>query len=140
MTRPRCFFSRSGRLLCCIALAASAPWALGRQALEERTEANFAFGRDGAFTLENSDGSIRIYCWKEPKVKLVALRKAYTKPRLDQIQVEINPQPESISVQTRIASAAGFFAERSGTVDYTVIVPETAKREKLRIVNGEIVI
>ena len=120
--------------------AVSTPFALPNEPLQQSTEAFFSFARDGALTVENTDGSIHIYGWNEPRVKLVALRKAYTTPRLHDIRVETNAQPASIAVRTRIPAASGFFVDRSGTVDYTIVVPETARLEKLSLVNGEVVI
>ena len=134
----RGFVSITGFLVCL--LTASARSRCANDPLQESTEAFFPFARDGTLTVENTDGSIHIYGWNEPRVRLVALRKAYTASRLHEIRVETNAQPASIAVRTRIPVASGFFADRSGTVDYTIVVPETARLEKLSLVNGEIAI
>lgn len=88
-------------------------------------------------TLEHTDGSIHIYGWNEPRVRLTALCRAYTAPRLQQIRVEAKSEPASLAVRTIIPAAPGLFADRSGTIDYTVTVPETAQL-KLKLVNGEV--
>jgi hypothetical protein len=119
------------------ALAISIPSAWPNEPLHETTVQLLPCALDGSVSLENTDGSIHVYGWKEGRVKLVALRKAYTAPRLRQIRVETSAQPGSITAKTVIPIVAGIFADRSGTVDYTVVVPETAKL-KLKLVNGEV--
>jgi hypothetical protein len=105
--------------------------------LQGTTEEFFSLVRAGAVILENTDGSIHVYGWNEPRVRLVALRKAYTESRLHEIRVEANAQPASLTVRTNIPAESGLFADRSGTVDYTVTVPETAQL-KLKLVNGDV--
>jgi hypothetical protein len=129
------FTSLTGILLCALALSTTIAWA--DDPLQETTEEFFPLVRDGAVILENTDGSIHVYGWNEPRVRLAALRKAYTKSRLHQIRVEPNAQPASLTVRTIIPVASGIFADRSGTVDYTVTVPETTQL-KLKLVNGDV--
>jgi hypothetical protein len=129
------FFLKIGILLSAFALSMTVAWA--GDPLQEQTEEFFPLARDGAITLESSDGSIRFYGWNEPRVRLTALRRAYTASRLCQIRVETKAQPASLAVRTIIPNVTGFFADRSGTVDYTVTVPETA-RLKLKLVNGDV--
>lgn len=132
----RGFVSTTGFLVCLFTV--TVPFAPASEPLRESTEEFFFLARDGVLTVENTDGAIRIYGWNEPRVRLVALRKAYSAARLHTIRVETNARPASLVVRTRIPPATGFFADRSGTVDYTITVPETARLEKLYLVNGEI--
>lgn len=94
---------------------------------------------DGTIELANTDGSIQIYGWDEARVRLATLRKAYTEPRLEQVRVTTKAEPAALIVRTIIPKASGLFADRSGTVDYTLTVPETA-RLKLKLANGEIIL
>lgn len=105
--------------------------------LQKRSEEIFPLPLDGALTLEHSDGSIHIYGWYEPRVRLVAVRKAYTALRLEQIRVETKSEPSALMVRTVIPPVSGLFADRSGTIEYTLTVPEPA-RLKLRMASGEI--
>lgn len=105
--------------------------------LEKETVESFSLPLDGTITIDHTDGSIHIFGWYQPQVRLATLRKAYTEARLEQIQVETRAQPKSLDVQTIIPKAAGLFADRSGTIDYTVTVPETA-RLNLKLNTGEI--
>jgi putative adhesin len=105
--------------------------------LQAQTEDFYPLPLDGAITLENSGGSFHVFSWYEPRVRLVAVRNAYTKRRLEQIRVEKKLGPRSLAVATVIPPVSGFFADRSGTVDYTITVPETAHL-KLKLGAGEI--
>lgn len=117
--------------------AAGPVWAID-DPLRAQTEQFFPLPlRGGAITLDNPSGSIHIYGWYEPRVRLVALRNAYTAPRLAQVQVETETKPAELIVRTIMPPVRGFFADRSGTVDYSLNVPETAHLI-LRLGDGEV--
>jgi hypothetical protein len=122
-----------------LTLLAARPVARAEDPLQKESVQFFPFASNGAITLENSDGSIHIYGWDEPRVRLAALRKAYTAPRLEEICVETNAEPAALIVRTIIPKESRLFADRSGTVDYTLTVPEPT-RLKLKLVNGEIIL
>ncbi len=105
--------------------------------LQAQSEDYIPLPLNGNITLENGGGSFHIFGWYEPRVRLVALRKAYTAARLEQIHIEKKTEPSSLAVRTVIPAASGLFADRSGTVDYTLNVPETAHL-RLKLVTGEI--
>jgi hypothetical protein len=105
--------------------------------LQKESVAFFSLALEGTIALENTDGSIHIYSWYEPRVRLAAVRKAYTEARLQQVRVATKAAPAALIVRTIIPKASGLFADRSGTVDYTLTVPEPA-RLKLKLASGEI--
>ncbi len=120
-----------GALLLCLAEArAETP-------LQLETEQFFPLPLDGSLTIDNIDGSIHIFGWYEPRVRVAALRQAYSEARLHQITVETRPSRSSLVVRTIIPPAHGLFADRSGTVHYTITAPETA-HFKLKLSKGEI--
>ncbi len=92
---------------------------------------------DGALTIDDTDGSIHVFGWYEPRVRVATLRQAYSEARLGQIRVETKPGPGSLAVRTIVPPAHGFFADRSGTVHYTITAPETAQL-RLKLGDGEI--
>jgi hypothetical protein len=120
-----------------LALLLSQSSARAEDPLQKETVEFFPLALDGTIALENTDGSIHIYGWYEPRVRLAAVRKAYTDARLQQVRVATKAAPAALIVRTIIPKASGLFADRSGTVDYTLTVPEPA-RLKLKLVNGEI--
>ena len=107
--------------------------------LREQSEQFFPLALNGTITLENTDGSIHIYGWNEPRVRLAALCKAYSASRLRQIRVETRAEPAILAVRTVVPKVSGWFADRSGTVDYTLTVPAAAQL-RLKLANGEVVL
>lgn len=105
--------------------------------LQKTTEEYFPLARNGAVTVENTDGSIHLYGWNESRVRLSALRKAYTASRLEQIRVETTARPAALTVHTLVPGVSGIFADRSGTIDYSLTVPEMA-RLQLKLANGDV--
>ena len=119
------------------ALAAFAAGAPAAEPLHARSEQFYPLPLDGRIDLENLDGSIHIFGWYEPRVQLAAVRHAYTAPRLQQIRVEAKSGASSLAIRTVVPPVHGLFADRSGTVDYTLKVPEQAHLT-LRLGNGEV--
>lgn len=129
------FFRQLGLLIFFFAL--SVPEGRGNPPLQEQSEQFFNLPLDGTITVDNLSGAIHIFGWYQPKVRLAALRKAYTAPRLHQIRVETVARSHTLAVRTVIPEATGFFADRSGTVEYSINVPEPA-RLVLKQGDGEI--
>ena len=109
------------------------------QPLEQTTEKIYAVDPSVNFSIRNRDGSIRIYGWGEPEIKVQAIKKAYSTDRLNKIAVDISVQPDSVSIETNFPPMPrwGLF-DRSATVDYTIIVPETSKITRVELINGEV--
>ncbi len=109
------------------------------QPLEQTIEKIYAVDPAVTFSVRNRDGSIRIYGWGEPEMKVQAIKKAYSADRLNKIGVDISAQPQSVSIKTNFPPMPrwGLF-DRSGTVDYTIIVPETSKITRVELINGEV--
>jgi hypothetical protein len=108
-----------------------------REPLQEQAEQFFSLPLDGSISVENGDGALRVVGWYEPRVRVATLRKAYTAARLRQIGVVTKTESNALAVRTEVLPARGFFADRSGTVEYTINAPETSHLT-LRLTNGEI--
>jgi hypothetical protein len=110
--------------------------------LQQKFEGTYTLEQTGTMSVENVDGSIRIYCWSEPEVKLEAIKKAYSAERLSQIAIDVAATPKSLTVKTKFPPQPGWwsFRDRSGTVDYTIIAPQTVKITNMSLANGDLVI
>jgi hypothetical protein len=115
---------------------------LAEDPLQQKFEGTYPLEQTGTMSVENIDGSIRIYCWNEPEVKLEAIKKAYSTERLSQIAIDVAATPKSLTVKTKFPPPPGWwsFRDRSGTVDYTIIVPQTVKITNMSLANGDLVI
>ena len=109
--------------------------------LEEMIDHSYPIEPTATLTVTNRDGSIRVYgAGSETRsVQVEAIKKAYSPERLKAISVQISAGPNSISIETIYPtdSDAGF-SDRSGTVDYVIVVPHTIRISKLELTNGEV--
>jgi len=116
----------------------------GEATLEEISERRYRVDPNATtISVTNRDGSIRIYGAGGDlrEVQVEAVKKAYTPERLKQIKVQVTQRDNSISIETTYsAEASGPFSDRSGTVDYVIVVPQAATISKLELGNGEILI
>lgn len=109
----------------------------GAEPVSEASEQFFDLPLTGTIDVENTDGTIEIVGWYKPRVRLASVRRAYTAERLQQIRVETRSLPDSLSIRTIMPAIKGLFADRSGTVSYTITVPEPS-RLALKLKNGEV--
>lgn len=109
------------------------------QPLEEIFEHTYPFDPGAAISLTSIDGSVEIHGSAKPEIHLQVIKKAYTAARLQSISVNVSAQPNSISIETIFPPKKNWsFSDRSGTVDYIIVVPETARIARLELRNGEI--
>jgi len=109
--------------------------------VEQTIEQVYPLTPDGIVSLINTDGSVHIYGSDVGEVRLEATKRAYTKDRLDKIMIDVSAQPGTVSIKSNFPNKSGWgFSDRSGTVDYTLQVPQTATIERVESANGEIII
>jgi hypothetical protein len=108
--------------------------------LEEIVEQKYNVGADATLSVQNIDGSIRVYAAEQPVISIQAIKKAYNQERLKGIVVAVNATPNSVTVTTSLPPRKNAVSDRSGTVDYIIVVPQTAKIAQLELVNGEILV
>src|SRR5438093_9243237 len=70
-----------------------------------------------------------------------AIKRAYRRSRLTQIAIDVSRKPGSVSITTKSPPRPkwGLF-DRSGTVDYTIVIPAAANISELTLDAGEIVL
>lgn len=111
------------------------------ETVDETFDETYTVDGDASISIKNTDGSIRIYAADINEVHVHALKRAYTAERLNGIEVVANATPKSLTIDTRFPpKPAGLFADKSGVVDYTVIVPMRANIAACELSAGEILI
>jgi len=113
----------------------------GDVTLEEMIDHVYPVEVTATLSVRNRDGSIRVYAAgnETREVRVEAIKKAYSAARLKAISVQVSAKPNSISVETIYPpdSAIGF-SDRSATVDYVIVVPQTIRISRLELANGEV--
>ena len=110
--------------------------------LEETVEQKCPLAPDGSLSITNIDGVIRIYSADVSEVSIQAIKKAYTTERLKGIAVKVKADLHQITIETIFPPKKGVFdlSDRSGTVEYSLIVPQTIRITKLELTNGEVLV
>jgi len=110
------------------------------EVLEDIVEQKYDVTADATLSIANIDGSIRIYAAEKPEITILAIKKAYTRERLEGIVVDVKATPNSVSITTSVPPRKNVISDRSGTVDYIIVVPQTAHITQAELTNGELLI
>ena len=107
--------------------------------LEETIEQSYKIEPTASISIKNVDGSIHVYGSPANEMTLQATKRAYTPNRLKQIAVNFSVQPGAVAIETNFPKKPrwGVF-DRAGSVDYTIVVPDTASISRLELTNGEL--
>jgi hypothetical protein len=109
--------------------------------LEQTVEQTYPIEPTASISVENGDGTVRIYGADITEIRVVAIKRAYTIERLNKIAVRISTRPNSVSILTDFPPKPKWgISDRSGTVDYVIVVPETVNITRLKLDQGEILV
>lgn len=109
--------------------------------VEETFEQFYRIESTADISIKNRDGLVRLYGSLANDMRVQAIKRAYTRERLKQIVVDVSVQPGLVSIETKFPPKPtwGLF-DRSGTVEYTIVVPQTASISRLESGNGEVLV
>jgi hypothetical protein len=109
--------------------------------LEQTVDQMYPIDRDGSISVTNTDGSVQIYGTHKPGLHLQAIKKAYSAQRLKAIQINIDQQLNGITITTSFPPSKKWsLSDRSGTVDYILVLPSSCSVTRARLKNGEVVV
>ena len=109
--------------------------------LEETFEQTYTIEPDANITVINGNGAVFVYGSNTNEMRIQAIKRAYTRDRLKQIAVDVSVQPGSVSINTKVPPKPQWaLSDRSGTVDYTIVIPATANVARLELANGEVLV
>ena len=112
-----------------------------KEIFQETVEKIYPLQGNARFRLKNGDGSVWIYGANISEMKVRAVKKSYRKDRLAQIDVKIDVKPDSVTIDTDFPPKPKWgLTDRSGTVDYLVILPWFCVLEKVELGTGELFI
>jgi hypothetical protein len=107
--------------------------------IEESFERVYTIEPTADITIQNNDGAVLVYGSNVNEMQVHAVKKAYSHARLTQIGIDVSTKPGSVSITTNFPPKPrwGLF-DRSGTVDYTIVVPAGVTISGLELDAGEI--
>lgn len=111
--------------------------------LEQTVEQTYEIDATGIFGLRNSAGSVRIQGSDDASMsmKVKTIKKAWSGEQLKGIAVRVAAQTKSVSIETSFAPQKTWrFSDRSGSVDYEIVLPRALKIARLEMGNGDVLI
>jgi hypothetical protein len=109
--------------------------------LEETLERLYAVQPNTEISIRNHDGAVLVYGANTNELQVHATKKAYGRMRLKEIAIDVSVQPTTVSINTKFPPKPRWaLFDRSGTVDYTIVLPATANISQLCLVAGEVLV
>ena len=109
--------------------------------LEDVVEKSFPLDPSGTFSLRAIDGIVEIFGSDSREVTISATKKAFSPERLNAIAIRIDARPDAINIETTSPpEPRHHFMDRSGTVEYSINLPQTARIAHVELPHGELVI
>ena len=142
----RFIFSTVGKLLALAVIASGLLSAgCGRASdrpVQQTAEQTYEIDATGIFgSSRNSAGSVRIQGSDDASMsmKLKTIKKAWSVEQLNGIAVRVGVQTKSVSIETSFPPQKTWcFSDRSGSVDYEIILPRALKIARLEMGNGNV--
>src|SRR5262249_6338 len=109
--------------------------------LEDVFERVYPVEPNANIIIQNRDGAVLVYGSDANEMRVRAVKKAYSRERLNQIAIHVCTKPSAVSIERKFAPEAKWaFSDRSGTVDYTIVVPARASVTALDLNAGEVLL
>src|SRR5207237_2833586 len=111
------------------------------EVLQDVVERRFPLDPSGTFSLRAIDGTVEIFGTDSQEVKIVAVKKAFSPERLNAIAIRVDARQNAVNIETTPPPAPRHqFSDRSGTVEYTINIPQAARIARVEFPTGEPVI
>jgi hypothetical protein len=109
--------------------------------IEEISEKVYAVEPNANISIRNHDGAVMVYGSDANEMRVRCVKKAYSRERLSQIAIDVSTKPGAVSVITKFPPQPKWaLSDRSGTVDYTIVVPRNASISALDLNAGEVIL
>jgi DUF4097 and DUF4098 domain-containing protein YvlB len=97
----------------------------------------------GRVSLENINGPVHISAWDRNEVKVDAVKRAWSKSRLDEAKLVIHSDNDHLTIRTEYPDRdntfwSGHHQDNPASVEYTLTVPRTANLDQIELINGSL--
>ena len=93
---------------------------------------------NGRVSLENLNGNVEITGWDRHEVQIDAVKQAHNQQRLDEARIEVETGSDAVSIHTQYPHDQASY--KPATVHYTLHVPQSARLDRISLVNGSLTI
>lgn len=110
--------------------------------LREEFHRTFPLAANGSVSLENISGVVKIAAWDRSEIKVDAVKRAYSRERLDEAQIKFVADADSINIHTEYPERNYRIVDGDNrrqslaSVDYVLTVPRGANLDAIELVNG----
>jgi DUF4097 and DUF4098 domain-containing protein YvlB len=110
-------------------------------AFTDELHKTYPFATNGRVELENINGDVHVAVWDRNEVKVDAVKHAHSKERLEQAQIKIDSESNSISIRTEYPDRDLTFSndydhDNPASVEYTLTIPRAASVDEIKLING----
>lgn len=102
----------------------------------------YQLSAEGRIELENINGPVHITSWDRNEVKVDAVKRAWSKERVDEARIKIDSRADSLSIHTEYPGHDNTFwsdgHDNPASVEYTLTVPRRARLDEIKLVNGSL--
>lgn len=108
---------------------------------EDITHKTVPLSLNASISIQNEDGGIWIYGANIQEAQIQVIKRAYSQEQLNAIQVDLVATADQLSIDTKYPPRPRWsLRDRSGTVDYVLVVPWTCRIARAQLANGEALI
>ncbi|HET9418673.1 MAG TPA: hypothetical protein VFO30_04975, partial [Chthoniobacterales bacterium] len=112
-----------------------------KQPIEQASDVSYVVDPSVNFSVTSQHGTICIYGSDSPELRVHTVKKAYSVARLEKLDQKIVVRADAVSIRTEFPPPRTWgWADRSGTVDYSIVLPQTATITRLELENGEVMV
>src|SRR6267154_1349044 len=115
------------------------------QEITEEFHQTYPLNANGRVSIENINGGVRISVWDQNEVKVDAVKRAYTKEKLEEAKVDVNASADSVRIRTEYPERNQSFSDgesrrhnNPATVEYSLTIPRKARIDSADLVNGSL--
>ena len=131
-----------GALTAVLALALQARASDWQGSETEEFHQSYPIAANGRIVLHNINGSVEIKAWDRNEVKVDAIKRAWSKERLQEATIQVNSTGDSISIRTEYPNhdrnSWNGKRDEPASVEYTLMVPRNARLADINLVNGNL--
>lgn len=111
--------------------------------VREEFHQTYPLSPTGRVTVDNINGEVRIGVWDRNEVEVNAVKRANSRERLAEAQIEVLASADSVRIKTKYPEREQNFDEGEkgrlnswASIDYRLMVPRTARLESIDLING----
>jgi Toastrack DUF4097 len=120
----------------CTLMSASLSLAVHAEVTEEITQ-SFAVSSGSKLSLNNLNGSVSLVSGNDGEIRVFAIKKAVSNEDLERITVKMSENGNEVVIDTKYDKNSGNYSN-SGSVKYTVTLPDDVSLSKVELVNGSL--